>query len=93
LSEHDSQNKISWDESTEQHFQKILLEIPDLIRGIAELRVSKKAESIIREEGRNVIVEKDMVDAFFAETPGGFIPAMKKSMEELNIDYTKYGHL
>ncbi|MBU1997660.1 MAG: DUF2621 family protein, partial [Candidatus Omnitrophica bacterium] len=91
MSEQSFQDKISWDEVTEQHFQKILLEIPDLIRGIAELRVSKKAENIVRDEERNVIVEKDMVDAFFAETPGGFIPAMKKSMEELNIDYTKYG--
>lgn len=92
MPEQNSQDKISWEETTEQYFQKILLEIPDLIRGIAEVRVIKKAESIIKEEGRNVINEKDMVNAFFAETPGGFIPAMKKSMEELNIDYTQYGH-
>jgi hypothetical protein len=33
-----------------------------------------------------------MVDAFFAETPGGFVPDMKKSMVDLKIDYVKYGH-
>lgn len=92
MSEQNSHVKVSWDETSGQHFQKILLEIPDLIRGIAELRVSRKAENIVKDEGRNVIMEKDMVDAFFAETPGGFIPAMKNSMKELDIDYTKYGY-
>ena len=84
--------EISWDEPTQENFQKILSEIPELIRGIAEARVSKKAVSIVKEENRDVICEKDMVDAFFAETPSGFVPAMKSSMKELNIDYTKYGH-
>ena len=84
--------KIVWDQTTHEKFQKILGEIPDLIRGIAEIRVTKKAESIAREANRREIGEKDMVDAFFAETPPGFIPPMKNSMEELGIDYTKYGH-
>ena len=83
---------ITWDKPTEEKFQKILEQIPALIRGIAETRVSKKAENILREENRSVILEKDMVDAFFAETPPGFIAPMKTSMQELGIDYTKYGH-
>lgn len=87
-----AQGQISWDKDTQENFQKILLQIPELIRGIAEARVSKKAESIIKEKNRNVILEKDMVDAFFAETPSGFIPAMKSSMVELSIDYEQYGH-
>lgn len=83
---------ISWEKEVETQFQTILLQIPDLIRGIAETRVSKKAESIVRDSNRTTINEKDMVDAFFAETPSGFIPAMKKSMNDLKIDYTKYGY-
>ena len=83
--------KITWDKPSEEKFQKILEQIPDLIRGIAETRVSKKAENIVREENRWVITEKDMVTAFFAETPPAFLSAMKKSMQELGIDYTKYG--
>ena len=58
--------KITWDKGTEEKFLKILEQIPDLIRGIAETRVSKKAESLIRQENRVVISEKDMVDAFFS---------------------------
>ena len=86
------ETRITWDKSSEEKFFKILEEIPHLIRGIAETRVSKKAESIVREKGQLVIGEKEMVDAFFAETPQGFIPPMKNSMQQLGIDFTKYGH-
>ena len=87
-----TQGRITWDKPTEEKFLKILEQIPALIRGIAETRVSKKAESILREQNRLVINEKDMVDAFFAETPPAFVDAMKAGMEELGIDYTKYGY-
>ena len=40
--------------------------------GIAEKKVSQKAESIAREKNRLEVTEKDMVDAFFSETPFGF---------------------
>ena len=83
---------ITWDKTTEERFQKLLEQIPDLIRGIAEARVSKKAQSIVQEAHRTQITEKDMVDAFFAETPKGFIPAMKNGMDELSIDYKQYGY-
>lgn len=88
----DVQERITWDKDAEAKFQKILEQIPDLIRGIAETRVSKKAEAIVREANRNEISEKDMVMAFFAETPKGFIPPMKTSMQELGIEYKKYGY-
>ena len=88
----EAQDRITWDAATQQKFTKILEEIPELIRGIAEIRVTKKAESILREQNRHIIDEKIMVDAFFSETPAGFVGAMKNSMQELGIDYTKYGH-
>ena len=85
-------DKITWEKTTHENFHKILEQIPDLIRGIAEIRVRKKAQSILREQNRTEITEKDMVDAFFAETPPGFVPPMKNSMQELGIDYVKYGY-
>ena len=87
-----TQERITWDKPTEEKFLKILEQIPDLIRGIAEIRVTKRAENIVRDADRTEITEKDMVDAFFAETPKGFIPAMKSGMEELGLDYTQYGY-
>jgi hypothetical protein len=84
--------RITWDKQAEENFFKILEDIPAMLRPIAEIRVSKKAHAILESQGRNVIGEKDMVDAFFAETPPGFIPSMKESMQRLGLDYTKYGH-
>jgi hypothetical protein len=83
---------ITWEKETQEKFQKLLEQIPDLIRGIAEIRVTKRAESIVREANRLEICEKDLVDALFFETPPGFVPAMKNGMEELGIEYTKYGY-
>lgn len=59
---------------------------------MAQEKVSKKAEAIVAEEGRAQVTEKDLVDAFFIETPFGFHGPMKTDMEALGIDYAKYGH-
>ena len=88
----DDQIRITWEPSTREKFDKIIGGIPDMIRGIAETRVSKKAENIVRSDNRSVINEKDMVDAFFAETPFGFHGPMKTDMETIGVDYKKYGH-
>ena len=85
-------DRIIWEKATEEKFQKIISGIPDMIRGIAETRVSKKAEAIVRAANRTEINEKDMVDAFFAETPFGFHGPMKADMTAVGIDFTKYGH-
>ena len=86
-----SQERITWEKAAEGHFQTILKQIPDLVRGIAETRINKKAESIVKADKRLIITEKDMVHAFFAETPAAFMGPMKSSMENLGIDYKKYG--
>jgi|CXWL01.1.fsa_nt_gi hypothetical protein len=92
MTEQDAQQRITWDKPAEEKFLKILEDIPEMIRGIAEARACRKAEDIVRAQNRQVIGEKDMVDAFFAETPGGFMPVMKNSMRQIGLDYTQYGH-
>lgn len=87
-----TQEKIVWEKMTQEKFRQMIEKIPIFLRGIAEKKVSKKAESIARQENRREVVEKDMVDAFFSETPFGFHGPMKSDMEELDIDYAKYGH-
>ena len=56
--------KTPWEQITLNNFEKILMQIPAPIRGIAESRVSKKAEFIVLDDSRNEITEKDMVSAF-----------------------------
>ena len=85
-------DKITWEKTVEEQFKQVLEQIPALVRDIAEIRITKKLESVLREQNRTVISEKDMVDALFAETPPGFFPLMKNGLQELNIDYTKYGY-
>ena len=81
-----------WEKTTEEKFKQLIAKIPVFLRGIAEDKVSQRAESLARKENRTEISEKDMVDAFFAETPFGFHGPMKTDMESLGIDYAKYGH-
>ena len=88
----DAQTQINWDKNAQEKFQQMIAKIPIFLRGIAEKKVSQKAESITRQENRREVTEKDMVDAFFSETPFGFHGPMKSDMEELGIDYIKYGH-
>jgi len=85
-------DKLSWDKATQEKFERLIEKVPVFIRGMAKEKVSKKAESIARQENRAVVVEKDMVDAFFIETPFGFHGPMKCDMEEIGLDYTKYGY-
>jgi len=85
-------HEISWDKNTQIQFEQLVAKIPVFLRSTAKEKVSKRAESIVRDDNRTVIGEKDMVDAFFIETPFGFHGPLKTDMEEIQIDYTKYGH-
>ena len=83
---------VEWEKDTEIKFKRLLEKVPVFLRGIAEDKVSKKAAALAIKENRQLITEKDMVDAFFIETPFGFHGPMKTDMETLGIDYQKYGH-
>jgi len=62
------------------------------LRGLAEKKVSQKAQQNAQAENRLEVSQKDVIDAFFMETPFGFHGPMKIDMETLGIDYTKYGY-
>ncbi len=44
----DAQEKIGWDKTVQEKFEQLLGKIPIFLRGIAEKKVSQKAESIKR---------------------------------------------
>lgn len=83
---------INWDRTAKESFEAILAKVPVFLRSIAEKKVSQKAVMIARIENRSEVSQKDVVDAFFAETPFGFHRPMKTDMESLGIDYKKYGY-
>jgi hypothetical protein len=84
--------KISWEKTTLEKFNQLIERIPIFMRDIARDKVSNKAEALIRKDGRAQVEEKDMVDAFFAETPFGFHGPMKNDLKDVGIDYMKYGY-
>lgn len=84
--------KISWDENTKKQLDFLISKIPIVLRSTAQRMVTPKAESIVKEDGRWVVCEKDLVDAFFAKIPTSFHVAMKNDMKECNINWTQYGH-
>ena len=84
--------KIVWDEGTKKQFDFLIGKIPIVLRSTAKRMITPKAESIVRDDGRSVVCEKDMVDAFFAKVPESFHVAMKNDMKECDIDWTQYGY-
>jgi hypothetical protein len=83
---------MNWDQTARDNFEGVLAKIPVFLRGIAQNKVAQKAEKIALEDNRQTVSSKDVVDAFFIETPFGFHGPMKMDMEALGIDYKKYGH-
>jgi len=84
--------QMTWEKTAKDSFEAVLGKIPVFLRPMAMQKVSKKAEQIAQNQGREEVSEKDVVDAFFVETPFGFHGPMKMDMDALKIDYRKYGH-
>lgn len=83
---------MEWEAQTLGRFNQLIEKVPIFLREIAREKISKRAQEIVGNDGRQKVLEKDMVDAFFAETPFGFHGPMKSDMEDLGIDYVQYGH-
>ena len=83
---------LIWEKNASEKFELLISKVPPFLRDIARDKVSRKAEIFAAKESRAEVTEKDMVDAFFAETPFGFHGPMKSDMQECGINYTAYGH-
>ncbi|MCA9408048.1 MAG: DUF2621 family protein [Candidatus Omnitrophica bacterium] len=86
-----SEKNIQWEASTKLKFEQMVEKVPVFLRGMAQEKVEKRAFELVAQDQRTIIEEKDLVTAFFDATPFGFHGPMKCDMEELGIDYTKYG--
>ncbi len=85
-------NDLSWEKRAQEIFELLIEKTPVFLRAMARDKVLKKIVSLIQSEDRTEVTEKDVVDAFFAETPFGFHGPMKMDMEAMGVDYKKYGH-
>ncbi|MDE1920930.1 MAG: DUF2621 family protein [Candidatus Omnitrophica bacterium] len=80
------------EKSVNDMFEGIIANVPVFMRDIARKKVSQRIERIVKDANRSEVTEKDLVDAFFIETPFGFHGPLKTDMQKLGIDYTKYGY-
>lgn len=85
-------NGICWEKIDEERFNQLIAKIPVFLRSVAMEKVSQRVEKILMQENRQVASERDLVEAFFLETPFGFHGPLKMDMQLLGIDYTKYGY-
>ncbi len=92
MSDKEKNNNITWDLDTQKKFDQMIAKVPIFLRDLAKKKVFQKALDLTQKDGRKIVCEKDLVDAFFAETPFGFHGPMKNDMNELKIDYLKYGY-
>ncbi len=92
MSDKEKNNNITWDSDTQKKFDQMIAKVPIFLRDLAKKKVFQKALDLTQKDGRSIVCEKDLVDAFFAETPFGFHGPMKNDMNDLKIDYLKYGY-
>jgi hypothetical protein len=92
MSDNEKYNNVIWDLATQKKFDQMIAKIPIFLQDIAQKKVFQKAVDFTQKDGRRIVSEKDLVDAFFSETPFGFHGPMKNDMNDLKIDYLKYGY-
>jgi hypothetical protein len=85
-------DEIFADSVIRDKFEQIIVKIPVFLRGVARQKVTQRLKAALGREGRSQAGEKDLVDAFFAETPFGFHGPLKTDMQSIGIDYTQYGY-
>ena len=83
-------DKISWDDEAKGIFDKIINNLPQFHRNIAERLVRESAEEVARGRNGKSVEEKDLIRAFFKEVPPAFKGMMRKLFARLEIDYEKY---
>jgi len=88
-----TQTELQWESGALDKYTKMLKRIPIFHRDIARQVVCKKAELNAKERGASRIEEDDLAKAFVTEVPKAFYSLMIRVMDEVKLDYKKYGHL
>jgi hypothetical protein len=81
---------IEWQEKAKEHFDKIIENLPQFHRSIAELLVKEKSEELAQMRGSKKVEEEDVVVSFFQEVPPAFKDMMKRLMDQQGIKYEQY---
>ncbi|MCM8787180.1 MAG: DUF2621 family protein [Candidatus Omnitrophica bacterium] len=83
-------SEVNWSNKAKETFEKVISNLPQFHRTIAQKLVKESAEQLAKERSAEVVEEEDLVKAFFREVPPAFKEMMKRLFKQLNIDYQKY---
>ncbi|MBU0694856.1 MAG: hypothetical protein KKC11_09380 [Candidatus Omnitrophica bacterium] len=78
---------INWDDKAKDIFDKVISNLPQFHRTIAEKLVKESAENLARDRNSSIVQEKDLVAAFFKEVPPAFKEMMRRLFNKLGIEY------
>ncbi len=81
---------IIWNDETKEKFNRIVSNLPQFHRTIAERLIKEKAEELAKGRGSSEVVDKDLIVAFFQEVPPAFKEMLQRLLNQLNIDYRSY---
>ena len=82
--------EMQWSAKAKEIFDKVISNLPQFHRSIAERLVKESAEEIAKNKKLTIVEEKELVEAFFQEIPPAFKDMMKRLFTKLGIEYEKY---
>ncbi|MFH1504911.1 MAG: DUF2621 family protein [Candidatus Omnitrophota bacterium] len=81
---------IEWNQDAKSSFDKVISNLPQFHRSIAERLVKEKARELANQRNSQIVENQDVVRAFFQEVPPAFKDMMKRLFSQLNIDCCSY---
>ena len=69
---------VKWGDSAKNNFDKVITNLPQFHRSIANIIVKEKAEKLANERRAPLVENQDLIKAFFTEVPPAFKEMMKR---------------
>ena len=81
---------VIWNKETKSKFDKIIENLPQFHRTIAEQLIKEKSEQLAVGRDSKEVEDKDLIVAFFQEVPPAFKGMLERLLSQLNVDYSQY---
>jgi len=82
--------EIIWNQETKSKFNRVVENLPQFHRTIAEQLIKQKSEELAKARDSKQVEDKDLIVAFFQEVPPAFKDMLQRLLNQLNIDYSQY---
>ena len=81
---------IQWHQEAKDNFDKVIENLPQFHRSIAQIFVKEKAQELAQSRNSVTVENQDLITAFFQEVPPAFRDMMKRLFTQQQIDYSQY---